>query len=48
MDKEFWDLVGRIMATIMLSAAAIGGVWALVEFGVFMMQWKRGRRKRKK
>jgi len=44
---EIGDLIGRILATAFLAAAVGGGVWALAEFIVFTMQWKRGQKRRK-
>jgi len=45
--SEIGDLVGRILAMIFLAVACAGGVWAIVEFIVFNMRWRRGRKKRK-
>ena len=41
---EIGDLVGRILATTFLSVACIGGVWAVAEFVIYMMRWRRGKK----
>ena len=39
------DLIGRIVATSFLAVAVMGGVWALAEFIIFLVQSKKWRRK---
>lgn len=43
--KETADLIGRILATGFLAIAVGGGIWAIAEFLVFLVQTRKHKKK---